>query len=250
MKFNFKVALFAHSDVGFKIVRYIFRHYPKDISHIIVISKDEIYKFALENKIKVSIYKSEKYILSKLRNNFDVGILLWWPLIINSSIINTSNKGFINTHPSYLPFNRGKHYNFWSLVEESPFGTSIHYVNKKIDAGDILYQQKIKTSWLDNGETLFKKAKKNMVTMFKEFYPKFRKNKIKPTKQNLSRGSYHNYKEIDKKSYIDLSKKYLARDIINLIRARTFKGNPGCYFKDKGEVFEIRTKITKKIKSL
>ena len=40
---------------------------------------------------------------------------------------------------SFLPYNRGSHPNFWSFVENTPKGVSIHEVSNGIDDGDIIF---------------------------------------------------------------------------------------------------------------
>ena len=46
-------------------------------------------------------------------------------------------------------------------------------------------------------------------------------------------------------SEIDLDKSYKAKDLFNLLRARTFIGKPGCWFFFKKSKYEIRIKIDK-----
>ena len=42
---------------------------------------------------------------------------------------------------SYLPWNRGADPNFWSILEDTPKGVTIHIMDESIDTGDILYQK-------------------------------------------------------------------------------------------------------------
>ena len=54
-----------------------------------------------------------------------------------------------------------------------------------------------------------------------------------------------NYKT---KYEIYLDKNYTARDLFNLLRARTFPGKPACTFKDNNETYEITVNIKRKVK--
>ena len=49
----------------------------------------------------------------------------------------------VNLHVSYLPWNRGADPNFWSIVEGTPKGITIHKMNYALDKGDIIIQQPI-----------------------------------------------------------------------------------------------------------
>jgi len=243
------LVLFADAEVGIEITKYLVENFIEDISHIVVASdKSKILKIALSEGLDCSIYGSQEYNSFISNNEFEYGFLIWWPKIIPKELINQAKNGFINTHPSLLPFSRGKHYNFWTILEETEFGVTLHYVNEGIDSGDIIYQKKIKYGWLDNGETLFNKAKSEMILMFKEFYPFFRENKFTRKSQDLTKGSYHNSTEIDEISKLDLNKEYLLKNVLNLLRARTFDGHPACFFKDPetDKTYEVRISINEK----
>ena len=69
-----------------------------------------------------------------------------------------------------------------------------------------------------------------MFQLFTRTYPDIKKNNFTFKKQDLSKGSFHLAKEITSASYINLEKNYSARTL-NLMRARTFRGYPGCTFR-------------------
>lgn len=237
------IVLFADGWVGKKILKFLIQKYFSDLILIVTIRKNEIYNLAKKYDLKVKCYNDFEDFFNTL--SFDYGVLAWWPQIINESIISKAKKGFINTHPSLLPNNRGKHYNFWAIVEELPFGVSIHMVEKNIDSGPIISQKKIDYTWVDDGESLYKKAQNEMIKLFKKFYSDFREGNFKLRNQDLSKGSFHNSSELINASKIELDKKYFGREILNILRAKTFKGYQGSWFEDNGEKYEIKIKIKK-----
>ena len=153
--------------------------------------------------------------------------------------------GFVNTHPSLLPHNRGKHYNFWAIVEQAPFGVTLHRVDAGVDSGAIVSQLPIDYDWCDTGETLYYKAQAAMLQLLTITYPSLRNGQFSSIPQNVNAGSFHRASEIESASMIDLEKNYLARNLLNLIRARTFEGHPGCWFTDGGSRYEISITIKK-----
>ena len=58
-------------------------------------------------------------------------------------------------------------------------------------------------------------------------------------------GSFHYAKEIDPASEIDLEKEYKAKELLNLLRARTFPPYPSCYFYYNGERYCVTVSIKK-----
>lgn len=243
-----KIILFADNVVGMNIANYLVEQYPSDISMIVTVSENHISEFARKNNVQTCIFDTSENIASKFGSDIEFGVLAWWPKIIKQKLLDKPRQGFINTHPSLLPYNRGKHYNFWALVEQSPFGVTLHFVDSGIDTGAIIAQQEISYDWLDNGETLYNKAQFVMVELFTKVYPFLRKGSINPVPQNLSEGSFHHSSELELASRISLDQPYKARKLINLFRARTFNDYPGCWFEENNVRYEISIKIVKVLK--
>jgi methionyl-tRNA formyltransferase len=130
-------------------------------------------------------------------------------------------------------------------VEQVPFGVTIHRVEEVVDSGSIVAQQSIPYDWTDNGETLYLKAKSTILELFKRTYPALRSGAFLEVVQPTNAGSFHKASELDDASIVDLDERYKARDLLNLLRARTFTGKPACRFTDAGETFEVRVTITR-----
>lgn len=74
---------------------------------------------------------------------YDLIISFGYKKIINKKILQKLRRPPINLHFSYLPYNRGTHPNFWSFVENTPKGVSIHEIDAGIDAGGIIVRKKV-----------------------------------------------------------------------------------------------------------
>ncbi len=240
-----KLILLADGFVGANITNFLVNTYPTDIALVVTTTNNEIYQSVNEKGIPVCVFDSEKMIADRLANNVDLGILAWWPKILKSPLLDLPKLGFVNTHPSLLPHNRGKHYNFWALVEQAPFGVTLHLADSGVDSGHIVAQESIAYDWCDTGETLYKKAQLAMLNLFRETYPSLRTGRFNLTPQDTLAGSFHRASELEFASEISLDKQYRARDLLNLLRARTFEGHPNCWFEEEGNRYEISVKITK-----
>ncbi len=177
--------------------------------------------------------------------DLDLIVLAWWPYILKPELIRIPRLGCLNFHPSFLPYNRGKHYNFWAIVENVPFGVTIHWVDVTVDCGDIAFQSRIETTWEDTGATLYHKAQEEIVRLFKEKFPEIKAGRIPRIPQDLARGSVHRARELEEVSKIELDRSYTARALLNLIRARTFPPYPAVSFIDKNQRYEVRIEIKK-----
>lgn len=246
------IALFASNVVGHEIVKF-FGENNEPLACLILDSNDEkglnvqiIADSGIKDHNKIfysdSLYKKETQDTLKMMN-LDLAILAWWPYIIKKDLIKIPKFGYLNFHPSYLPYNRGKDPNFWSIIENVPFGVSIHFVDTGIDSGDIVFQSVINKSCEDTGKTLYEKALKEIVKLFKDNFQQIKSGKIPRKPQDLNHGSFHRRSELNLASMIDLDKSYRARDLLNIIRARTFYPHPAAYFVEGGEKYEVRIDI-------
>ena len=78
--------------------------------------------------------------------------------IIKKNILSVPKIGVINRHNALLPKNRGRLTPFWVLYNEEKFtGVSIHFLDEKIDSGDIIVQKKFKIEDEDNFNSIVDK---------------------------------------------------------------------------------------------
>ena len=125
-------------------------------------------------------------------------------------------------------------------------GVTIHHVDRHIDAGDIAFQRAVSLSWTDTGETIYAKSRRALIELFEEVYPRICELKIPRIKQDLDAGSFHRRGELDGASFIDLDNSYTGRQLLNLLRARTFPGHPSCWFRADGKTYEVSINIRAK----
>ncbi len=107
--------------------------------------------FSLEKKIlkknkKIKFFYVEdgdKSLLNLLENNIENyhGVSLSFPFKISQRCINLFKGRIINFHNSELPFYRGLSPIFYQLLENKKnFSFSIHFINDRIDCGNIITQ--------------------------------------------------------------------------------------------------------------
>jgi folate-dependent phosphoribosylglycinamide formyltransferase PurN len=66
--------------------------------------------------------------------------------LLREAIIEAAEGKIINLHPGYAPQYRGRYGCFWPIFNKEPYlvGTTIHFIDKGIDTGSILLQQRVK----------------------------------------------------------------------------------------------------------
>jgi methionyl-tRNA formyltransferase len=159
----------------------------------------------------------------------DIAISVYFGYIFKKPFLELFPKGCINLHPALLPYNRGAYPNVWSIIDGTPAGTTLHYVNDGIDSGDIISQKQIVTNITDTSETLYHRLESASVDLFKETWPKILTGDIYPVSQSICEGTYHKVNDVDEIDEIDLNRNYNAGELINILRARTFPPHKGAY---------------------
>lgn len=85
------------------------------------------------------------------REAFDLVISYTYQYIVKQQIIDAVGGNIVNLHTSFLPFNRGSYPNIWSIIDHTPRGVTLHYINSELDKGDIISQKLVP---LRNNDTL------------------------------------------------------------------------------------------------
>ena len=236
-----KIALFASGAVGETIAAFLARE-GADLACVAVPADDPKRDAIAANFPDKAIDARDADALRAAAP--DLGILAWWPHILREPQLSIPRLGWLNFHPSLLPYNRGKHYNFWAIVEQAPFGVTLHWIDAGVDSGDIAFQRALPVGWEDTGATLYAAAQQAMIELFEESWPAIRDGRI-PRAPQSDAGSFHRASELDAASRIDLEASYRARDLLNLLRARTFPPYPAAWFVDDGVRYEVRVEIRK-----
>jgi methionyl-tRNA formyltransferase len=216
----------------------------KEICAVLACPGDEgVIEVAKGNKIPLHLYDT-KDLYSVIRQYApEVVFLAWWPHLLKSEHLDLGQQFTLNMHPSLLPHCRGKDPNFWAIVEQAPFGVTIHHVSPGIDNGPIAFQRRLETLWTDTGGSLYKKATAEIVSLFSENYNRILRLDIPRLQQNDAASSFHTRAELTPKSTLDLNANYTGREILNLLRARTFPPHPAVTFSDGGETYSVRVCI-------
>lgn len=78
-----------------------------------------------------------------IQHQFDFLVSYGYRYILKKDVLDLFPDSAINLHISYLPYNRGADPNFWSFIEGTPKGVTIHYLDEGVDTGDIIVQKEV-----------------------------------------------------------------------------------------------------------
>ena len=174
----------------------------KDIMKVIILGykkkQTKIFSFLKKKNIEV-IELGQKNLDSKIIDKRDLVLSFGYRKIINTKILKKLHRPIVNLHISYLPYNRGSHPNFWSFIDKTPSGVTIHELNKGIDTGKIIFQKKIKFQ-IDRYLT-FHKSYKILISEAERLFYRHYKSLINcsyKTKLQKGKGTFHYKKNLPK----------------------------------------------------
>lgn len=155
------------------------------------------------------VFCTEDKVDCEFISNFDWIVSFGYRYILKADQLQAINYQAINLHTSYLPFNKGSHPNFWSFIEDTKKGVSIHQIGEGLDTGDIYVQKELE---IDEESSTFKSSYQLLIAeiedLFLAEYQNIFNGVIKPVKQK-GKGTYHRVKDLPKVDNWDINiKKY------------------------------------------
>ncbi len=155
------LVLFSGSGTNLENLIHTFKN-SKEISvaHALTNNKEaEGIHVALKNGVPCTIISSkdhtkkeyEALLLEKLHHlEYDLIVLAGYMKLVSQKFLQTAKSKVINIHPSLLPRHKGLYAIKRSFEDEcTQGGVTIHFVNDKMDDGEIILQQSIQKQGLD-----------------------------------------------------------------------------------------------------
>ena len=136
------------------------------------------------------------------QENPDAVISYGFRHIIKPDVIAQYPK-IINLHISYLPWNRGTNPNFWSCLENTAKGYTIHHISEGIDTGDLLIQKRAEELFED-GETLassYLKLRQGIDELFIANWTDILERRIQPQHQE-HKGTFHLHRDLEQYNFL------------------------------------------------
>ena len=128
-------------------------------------------------------------------SSYDWVISYGYRHILKKQHIKSAKNPIINLHISFLPYNRGADPNYWSWVEDTPKGVTIHEIDEGIDTGDIIIQKQVNFNDNETLSSSYNKLKNEIETLFINSFDDIFKGNLKAIKQK-GKGTIHYKKDL------------------------------------------------------
>ncbi len=250
-----RIGFAGDRDISVRILQYLLNRGIKPLVLLVSTSKKASHDKKL---IEICSYLSQKYILKGpefrkesgikiLRElNLDYIISIHFPYIFPKEVLEIPRKGVLNLHPAYLPYNRGWHTTSWAILEGTPAGATLHFMDEGIDTGDIIYRETLEINPEDTAHTLYQRIKQLEYDIFVKAWPMIESGKFTRIKQNIKKGSIHLKRDLLRPEVqkLELESTVKVRDLLNRLRALTTNNiKEAAYFEIDGQKYRIQINI-------
>jgi methionyl-tRNA formyltransferase len=92
-------------------------------------------------------------------------------IILRRDVLERLPDRVINLHISLLPYNRGADPTLWSVLEDTPAGVTIHYIDEGVDTGDVIAQRAVALADDDTLATAYDALQAELAALFREQWP-------------------------------------------------------------------------------
>lgn len=148
--------------------------------------------------------------------------------------------GVVNLHWAFLPWNRGADPNVWAIVDGTPSGATLHWMDAGIDTGPIIAQIPVTTTFADTGETLYRRLQEASFDLFtREWAAMERRGSWPEGMPQVGTPTVHRRRDL-----LTLNDTPLDARTLNILRARTFPGYLGKEMVVDGRTYELTLTIT------
>lgn len=257
MTTDLRIAFAGDRDISVWVLDFLLQERVKPLALLVSDSKNASHADKL---IKMCSFLDTQYVLvgSEFRLqqgidtlqslNLDLIISIHFPYIIPKSVLKTPRLGCINLHPAFLPYNRGWHTPSWALLENTPIGATLHFMDEGVDTGDIIHQEQLYPQPDDTAHSLYNRLKILELEVFKSAWPLIASGAYKRQPQDVLAGTKHNRQDLFAESiqHINLDAPTTGRQLFRRLRALTTNNiEEAAYFEVDGNRYHIQVIIHK-----
>lgn len=182
--------------------------------------------------------------LSDLNLDFIIGI--HFPYLVPESVLAIPRHGVLNLHPAYLPYNRGWHTPSWAILDGTPVGATLHFMDADIDTGDIVHRKLATVAPDDTADKLYQKLKQLELETFIEAWPALADGSFARVSQHEEVGTVHRRIDLFTESVqrLDLDSVVNTGQFLRRLRALTTNRlDEAAYFEVDGQRYRVQIAI-------
>ncbi|HLF61331.1 MAG TPA: formyltransferase family protein, partial [Acidimicrobiia bacterium] len=135
----------------------------------------------------------------------------------------------------------------WAILEGTPIGATLHFMDSGLDTGDIVAQAELEIRPGDTAHTLYRRLLGLEVDLFKTAWQLLASGSPPRRSQSPDEGSSHNRADlaVDSIRRLELEQAVPVRDVLRKLRALTTSDvEEAAYFEQDGRRYRVQITIT------
>lgn len=173
----------------------------------------------------------------------DYIVSVHFPYIFPPEVLAISSIGNLNLHPAYLPYNRGWHTPSWAILEDTPYGATLHWIDEGVDTGDIALQARLEIRPSDTAHTLYQRVLELEEQLFIRAIPMIRERSL-PRYPQSGTGTVHKKADLQRVQKLDLTEECPVDALLRRLRALTTnRWDEAAVFEVNGKRYRVRIEI-------
>lgn len=166
-----------------------------------------------------------------------VGVAIGYRHLLRPDLL--ARLPILNLHHGLLPYNRGADPNVWAILDGTPSGTTLHWMDMGVDTGPIVAQVAVRDSFGDTAATLYDRLMDASFALFTQSWQKAEAEGRFPEGEP-QRGAATSHRRRDLPT---VQQRPLDHATLQTLRACTFPGWPGYRYTWDGRVYDLTLSI-------
>lgn len=151
----------------------------------------------------------------------------------------------INVHPGYNPYNRGWFPQVFGIMNKLPIGVTIHKMDRELDHGPILWQEKLELREEDTSKDIYMRILAAELRLLEEHWEDLLEGNYTLSPME-GEGNVNTKQDFDALCEIDRGRTATYGEVIDHLRAMTFAPYRNAYFYDTdGKKIYVSITLTK-----
>lgn len=246
-----RVALAAHRQIGLQALR-LLRAQEIDPVAILVpdgaVADESIVDQLCRQVPTVATLRGTEFRspsgIAKLASlDLDYLLSVHFPYLIPGEVLQLARIGALNLHPAYLPHNRGWHTPSWAILENTPYGATLHWMDEGMDTGDLALQRRVEVLPSDTADSLYARVLGLELEILDEAIPLLRAKSL-PRIPQRGIGSAHRKSELNLVRQLHLHERTTVGELIRRLRGLTTnREDEAAWFESDGKRYLLQLKI-------
>jgi len=144
----------------------------------------------------------------------------------------------VNLHTGFLPFNRGSYPNVWPIVDGTPAGVTVHWMDAGLDTGDLIGRREVSVEPWDTAWTLYQRLQTEAVRLFGDLWPGIR-NGTAPRQKQDGPWTEHRMRDLGDVTLRSPHQTMPVERVLAILRARSYPGHQGVVLEQDGKRWEV-----------